>query len=287
MSGAVGLEFNFANQTYLISLVDIDTLKPHEEIIEPIVKSLTDAMGTFGLVRDPLIVDRDKKVILDGMHRHSSFKSLGCRFAPCCLVDYDNPLIKVGSWFRLFKVEDAESLAEKLLKESNLNYTVEEIGTANPTSGSRPIILTQKGKQYALRHDSSPINVARTAVALEKAVAGRGYHADYLPEDVALQNLKQERVNFVIAVPVFTKQQIRDFGTSGPLLPHKTTRHVIPSRPLRIDIPLGLLRETHLSQVEADVELREILSTRRVESKPPGSVVDGRRYEEELLVFTT
>ena len=285
MLGAAALEISSSNLTFHISLVDIDALKPHEEVIDSLVKSLADGMRNRGLVRDPLIVDQDKYVILDGMHRHSSLKSLGCRFAPCCLVDYDNPLIKVGSWFRLFTVKDAESLAEGLLKENDLNYTEEKIGAVKLNSECNSIILTKNGTQYTLR-DSDPIELTRTAVALEKAVVTQGYHVDYLPENVALENLKLGRINFVIAVPVFTKRQIREFGISGLLLPHKTTRHVMPSRPLRIDIPLDMLRKPHISQVQADVELRNLLSTRRVETKPPGSVVDGRRYEEELLVFT-
>jgi hypothetical protein len=285
MFGAAGLEISSSNLTFHISLVDVDTLKPHEEVIDSLVKALADAMRNRGLVRDPLIVDQDKYVILDGMHRHSSLKSLGCRFAPCCLVDYDNPLIRVGSWFRLFTVRDAESLAEGLLKETDLNYTKEKIGTAKPNSESNSIILTKNGTQYIL-HDSDPIELTRTAVAFEKEVVGQGYHVDYMPENVALENLKLGRINFVISVPVFTKGQIREFGTLGLLLPHKTTRHVMPSRPLRIDIPLDMLRKPDISQVQADVELRSLLSNRRVETKPPGSVVDGRRYEEELLVFT-
>jgi hypothetical protein len=40
-----------------------------------------------------------------------------------------------------------------------------------------------------------------------------------------------------------------------------------------------------LSQADANQELRKLLSAKDVERKPPGSVVDGRRYEEELLVF--
>ncbi len=155
MLGAAGLEISSSNLTFHISLVDVDALKPHEEVIDSLVKSLADAMRNRGLVRDPLIVDQDKYVILDGMHRHSSLESLGCRFAPCCLVDYDSPLIRVGSWFRLFTVKDAESLAEELLKGTGLNYTEERIGTAKSNSESNTIILTKNGTQYTLR-DSDP-----------------------------------------------------------------------------------------------------------------------------------
>jgi hypothetical protein len=284
--GARELEISSSNLTFNISLVQIDTLKPHEEVIEPLVQSLADAMRIQGIVRDPLIVDQDKLVILDGMHRHVALKVLGCRFAPCCLVDYDNPLIKVGSWFRLFNVKDTESVAEKILSENMLSYTKQKMDTAGPDVAPCSVILTNSGTQYCLPRDTDPIELSRAAVALEKAMVRQGYHVDYLSETVALQNLKLGSVNFVIALPVFSKEQIRNFGVRGSLLPHKTTRHVMPSRPLRIDIPLKLLREKYGSQERADLELRNALSARRVETKLPGSVVDGRRYEEELLVFT-
>jgi hypothetical protein len=58
---------------------------------------------------------------------------------------------------------------------------------------------------------------------------------------------------------------------------------VIPSRPLGVNVPLDLLiNHTH---EEATEKLDQLLSSRHVSRKPPGSVVDGRRYQEELLVF--
>jgi hypothetical protein len=281
----VGLEVSSSNLTFLISLIDIDALNPHEEVVESSVESLADAMQAQHMVRDPLIVDQKEHVILDGTHRYRSLDLMKCRFAPCCLVDYDNPLIKVSSWFRLFRISAPESLAETLLRESKLACTKQEFDVAGLTSASGYIILTSKGIAYSYPQDMDAIERARIAIAIERALTMRGYHVDYLSERMALQDLKSGRVNFIIAVPVFTKQQIRDFGVRRLLLPHKTTRHVMPSRPLRIDIPIDMLRKEDLSQEEADLQLRELLSTRRTERKPPGSVVDGRRYEEELLVF--
>jgi hypothetical protein len=280
------LEISSSNLTFHISLVDIDALKPHEEVIEPLVDSLVDSISIQGMVRDPLIVDQTKYVILDGMHRHSALKSMRCRFAPCCLVDYDNPRIKVGSWFRLFKVREAESLAEEILVEGKLKYTKKTLDTTQHDETLGCIILTDTGVRYWLPTESDPIQLSRTALSLEKSIVSKGYRVDYLADDITLHNLNSGNANLVITVPVFSKQQIRDFGVNGMLLPHKITRHVMPSRPLRLDVSLDLLRRKDISQANANLELRNILSARKVETKPPGSVVDGRRYEEELLVFT-
>jgi len=225
-------------------------------------------------------------VILDGMHRCGSLKLLKCRFAPCCLVDYDNPQIKVSSWFRIFAAEQAEPLVRDLLEESKTPYVEQRMSIADARLDPRTVIFTTNGNSYRLEKPSDPIELTNTAVVLERAMSARGYHVNYLSEGAAFQKLNSGNEAVVIAVPVFTKQQIRKFGVEGLLLPHKVTRHTMPSRPLRMNVPLRMLMQENTTQSEADQELRALLSTRRVERKPPGSVVDGRRYEEELLVFT-
>ncbi len=268
-------------------MVCVDELKPHEETVDPIVRSLANKILNEGRLRDPLVVDREEYVILDGMHRFSSLKLLKCRFVPCCLVDYDDPRIEVGSWFRLFTVQEkGESLAEQLLSEAGLSYSRNDVDVASLSHDSNVVILTRNGAEYSLVEQLDPVQQARTVVNLERSMIKKGSSVTYLSEIVAPQQLRSGGANFVISVPIFTKQQIREFGLSGRLLPHKVTRHVIPSRPLLADVPLDLLTNPSISQEEADRKLGEVLTQKHVNKKPPGSTVDGRRYQEELLVFS-
>ncbi len=267
-------------------MVNIEELKPHEEVIDPIVGSLANEILDERLLRDPLVVDQEDYIILDGMHRFNSLTLLKCRFVPSCLVDYDSPQIKVGSWFRLFKVDDPEILAEQSLREAQLRYSKNNLDLASVRYSTEAIILARTGTEYSLPQQVDPIVRARTAVNLERAMVGKGHSVTYLSEIVAFQELKSGEANLIISVPIFTKQQIREFGLTGSLLPHKVTRHVIPSRPLRINVPLELLSDPTISREEADLKLGELLAQRQVERKPPGSVVDGRRYQEELLIFS-
>ncbi len=117
-------------------------------------------------------------------------------------------------------------------------------------------------------------------------MTAKGHNVEYLSEIVAMERLKSGSGNFVICLPIFTKQQIREFGLQNRLLPHKVTRHVIPSRPMRIDVPLELLKRPRVPLEEANREFGEMLAARHVERKVPGSIVDGRQYQEELLVFS-
>ena len=280
------MEITSSNLTFRISMIETEKLKPHEEVVESTVNKLVNAIQREGLLRDPLMVDKDDYIILDGMHRYNSLKRINCRFIPCCLVDYNSPLIKVGAWFRLFTVDDPESLAERGLSDSDLKYSKFKTGTPVLGDDTRTIILTKSGTTFSLTQPIDPLERAREAVALERLMVQRGHSVTYLSETVAIQQLVSGEANLVVTLPVFSKDQIREVGLKGQLLPHKVTRHVIPSRPLAFNVPLKLLTDPELSCEEADRRLSELLGERRIDRKPAGSMFDGRRYDEELLIFS-
>ena len=267
-------------------MIEVEELKPHEEVIEEVVEKLSGEINADEEVHDPLIVDREDHVILDGMHRFSALKRLNCRFAPCCLLDYESPKIKVGSWFRLFTVNDPIPLAQNLLSKMNMNHSRHKADAGTMSYDAESVILTKDGTIFSLPSSLDPLERCRTATKIEKELVNDGHRVTYLSEDNAMQRLKSDEANLAIAMPVFRKEEIRIFGLERRLLPHKTTRHVIPSRPLAVDIPLTLLTNATISRQEADSQLGELLATRRIDKKPPGSFVEGRRYDEELLVFS-
>jgi hypothetical protein len=278
------VEVSSSNLKFRLSLVEIEELKPHEEVIEADAARLAEKIARDSIVKDPLMVDQDDHVILDGMHRFKSLKTLGCRFAPCCLLDYMSPLITVGSWFRLFKVDQPESVANSVLSNMNIGYKLHNENGEEDTSDA--LILLGDGHRFDLRNSTDIPNRCRLAVSVEKRMVNEQHPVTYLSERIAIEQLKSGEANFVIVIPSFTKETIRHFGLQGLLLPHKVTRHVIPSRPLSLNVPLSLLRDASLSRRQADEKLGELLAARKVDRKPPGSIVDGRRYDEELLIFS-
>lgn len=275
------MEVNSKSLNFKIALLELSLLKPHEEVIDNLVRKLANEMESEGEVKDPLIIDEEDHVILDGMHRFNSLKRLGCRFAPCCLIDYDNPVVKVESWYRVFNIRESEKFVEQLLEGFAVNYKREK----GALSGSE-IILASVGTRFVPTQLIDDVQSARRAVELERAVSLKGYKAEYQPSIIAIQRWRSGNAHFVIPLPTFTKRRIRELGEKGILLPHKSTCHVIPSRPLRLDVPLSLLRNEDITPAEANTRLGELLSSRKIDRKPPGSIVDGRRYEEELFVFT-
>jgi len=273
------MDINSSTISFRITLIDLDDLKPHEEIIEQAVTELAEAIRDQNEVRDPLIVDKQSLVILDGMHRYNALKKLGCQRAPVCLVEYDDERIGVGAWFRCFNATNPDALAAEALGALNQKYGQEVIGTGQ-TDLTNAVIITRLSS-FQLTAEMNRLSKSQLAVKIEKYISGQGFKCEYAAESTIAQ--PNSKANLVIPVPIFSKTEIKETAMSGRLLPHKVTRHIIPSRPLRLDVPLDLLIGG--TSEEANEKLEQLLSSRRVDLKPPGSVVDGRRYQEELLLF--
>jgi len=267
-------------------MMEIEELKPHEEVIAEVVEKLARDINRDQIVKDPLIVDQDEHVILDGMHRFNALKRLNCRFAPSCLLDYMSPQVSVGSWFRVFQMERAKTVAEKALVDMNVDYLLKRINRDEENFDPDVIVLTSDKSCFSLRSSMPQLDHCRLAVSIERRLVGDGHQVTYLSEELAVHKVRSNLANLVIILPRFTKDEIRKFGAEGLLLPHKVTRHIIPSRPLDIDVPLSLLMDRKISRDEANDKLEELLAARKINRRPPGSVIDGRRYDEELLVFS-
>jgi hypothetical protein len=170
-----------------------------------------------------------------------------------------------------------------MLADLNLGYSSKEIDLEGWSYDPEAIILTSD-KQFSLLGTVHTLERARAAILLERGMVRKVQRVEYCSEGLAIQNLRSGDIDMVITLPIFNKQQIRDL-LKGALLQHKVTRHTIPSRPLRLDIPLQILKDSKISLAEAERKLFQLLTQRHVNRKPPGSRVDGRCYEEEVLIF--
>lgn len=80
------------------ALVQLDQLRPHEEVDPDRVKRLSEEIREDGTIHSPVIADEATSVILDGHHRYRALRELGCQMVPCHLVDYMDPMIRVEAW---------------------------------------------------------------------------------------------------------------------------------------------------------------------------------------------
>jgi len=80
-----------------IQKIDLRKLNPHEEIIEENLKEVLNSLKLEKKLKEPILVDKETKVILDGHHRVQAFKILGIKEIDCKLLDYTSEEIEVTS----------------------------------------------------------------------------------------------------------------------------------------------------------------------------------------------
>jgi len=88
----------------------------------------------------------------------------------------------------------------------------------------------------------------------------------------------------IIWTPQIGKKMIVAAARGGRVFAPKTTRHLIPARPLNINIPSHWLKED-VSLDDINKRFANYLTAKRIRKFGPGQVIDGRYYGETLFVF--
>ena len=87
-----------SERTVNIILIDIDSLKGHEEVIPDNLETRKNKLLDKGFYKQ-IIVDRESLVILDGHHKWTAAGILGLDRVPVVMVDYlDDLSLEVGVW---------------------------------------------------------------------------------------------------------------------------------------------------------------------------------------------
>ncbi len=269
-----------------IKLEAVDNLIVHEQILDQYLSQLVVDLASDKCLMHPVVVDRKSLVVLDGMHRMAAARELGWRVIPVCLLDYNNFNVSVKSWYRLVNprsdIERVKAAIEDLgfcLKERSLDDACDLIEKREATASTvfASTCYTIHGAQETIKDVYDAIN------EIELKLSAKGYSIGYETESDARSKMASREAFFLLMVPTVTKEEVINAALSGQIFSHKTTRHVLPLRPLFINLPFDWLF-SKLSLDKLNEKLVKHLSAKRSVRLPPGQILD-RRYEEELYVF--
>ncbi len=269
-----------------IALEELSRLHIHEEIIPEKMLELVAKMPGDGVFIHPIIVDSNSLVVLDGMHRVAAARKIGFRYIPVCLVDYGNPHIQIGCWYRMFGGLRDASEAEAAFRREGMTSTPQPYEVAHGLVEGRKAITAAFSSDWSLvatahaggikeRYDA----IKRMETRLQEA----GHRMGYSTDRDAPSKISAGEYQAGLMTPTVTKKEVVETALAGKVFSQKTTRHIIPARPMNVNVPIAWLRGD-LSLEEANTRLQDHLASKRIEKLPPGQILD-RRYDEELYVF--
>jgi len=269
-----------------IAISNIADLHLHEEVVPELLEALVRTVDSDGCLKHPVIVDDSSHVVLDGMHRVAALQRLGCIRSPVCFVDYRNPAITVGCWYRVIK--GTGMLGGVVAEVARMSFDVEPVTDIDDERiGVSPVLAAVKTRDsdYLVRASFGDLKAAYDRVkTVEEGLRASSFEVLYETEDDALRMLQGGVVDAVLLTPRLTKDYIVRTALSGAVFAYKATRHVVPARPLHVDVPLSLLRGGEAVGA-VNEELRRRLERRRLRFVSAGTVFRGRRYEEAVYVF--
>lgn len=245
------------------------SLLPHEQTMSHNLKRLKEAMLNIGKIVDPILVDRESNLVIDGNHRKKVLEIIECPFAPVQTVDYMRKDITVGTWWPSVPLKPDEIFKLDSIKHEKVDYDAGKEAVDNLRS---PFLLMRKDEYYLLNPGNYKLKEMVEEQSYILSLLEKG-EVDYIAEPDLGHNI--EKGNSVLLRRSYTKEEIIKTAQEHSPLPPKSTRHLVPGRIIRLNMKLGWL---HRSEEEADKEMKRTLSSRVY----AGNV---RKYYEPVTVI--
>lgn len=93
-----GQALGMMSNGYVVRLLPIDVLLPHEEHDHEHAVALSHAIANDGYLSRPVVVEERTLILLDGHHRVAALVMLGCKLVPSVLVGYEDPRVCLDGW---------------------------------------------------------------------------------------------------------------------------------------------------------------------------------------------
>ncbi|MCX8163112.1 MAG: hypothetical protein N3D10_00985 [Candidatus Micrarchaeota archaeon] len=244
-----------------LEVVELEKLKIHEQVLEPNLFALRETMLNIGKLIDPLIIDKEHKIVLDGNHRRKVLEELKVSYAVCQPIDYYDPKIKIGGWYIATKKIDFEKIrGEKIEYEEGLKklgeYEAFLMAMIKENNSIKCKILESKQQNFdgVIKEQKE---FFEKFAGFDLINNGNGEELIFI-EDIR-KDIFLERGDVVFARKIFSKKEIVDHILEGKIFPPKSTRHEIPGRIVRLNFRLGYLNE---SKESIEMHLKEMIKKR-------------------------
>ena len=269
-----------------LRFVPVDTLVPHEQHDPHRSGPLAQRFREQGVLRNPPVVtplppDDDRYVVLDGANRATAAQAAGFPHVVVQIVRYEDPGVRLTTWHHALSALPIGDLERAL-------GTVPELTCREGTlRHARAVLARREAIAFVALPTGRAIMLSggvglhqRNAVlnAVVDAYRARAPFVRVASESLSDAQAEHPEVTALVVFPHFEPAEVLELAGSGARLPAGITRHVIPGRALRVDVPLETLADT--TQTMADKNrwlaewLRDKIQRRQV-----------RFYQESTVLF--
>ncbi len=266
-----------------LRIVSLSDVLLHEQVEARRVERLISHLTSDWLLKNPPIVTQydGKYIVLDGATRTTALRRIRCRDVVVQIVDYADPGLALETWNHLLLDLSEDRLLDSIRRIPGLELTPRTAADAQAELARREgigSILLADGRAFSLVN-RDPAHTGPTQLLSQVVAAYEGQGEMYRVAHTNVERLLAEhgRLSALVVFPRFRPDEIREFAINGAKLPMGITRHIIPGRVLRINIPLAILeRDQPLEEKNAwlDAWMQDKMRERHV-----------RYYQEPVFLF--
>lgn len=269
-----------------LRIVPLEDVLLHEEIEYKRVDALLERLRTDRILKNPPMVaeerdgDRSRYIVLDGASRSSALRALKAPTILVQIVDYYSAQVKLESWNHLLLDISPTELRRELDDMSCISMVEMDEAQAQRQVDARKILGYLKfsdGQLVGLRCSSDLAEQAQALNDVVRAYEGKGELYRVATTNPERLNADPNRPAAVMVFPRYTPAEIVRLALSGAKVPMGITRHIIPGRALRLNLPLDILENDQSLQAKnawLDGWLQEKIKNRNV-----------RYYQEPVFLF--
>jgi len=236
-----------------LRVVPTALLVPHEQEDESRVARLSERLRGAGVLKNPPIVTEVVSperghclVVLDGANRVSAARAAGLPHLLVQVVRYDDASVDLTTWHHALSGFPYERFERELGRVPGLTLGHEG------QSQARALLARREALAFVLSGSDEALTLLGDHGLYERNAllnAVVDLYRDRVPFHRATRDSWSEAharfpdVTALVVFPKFHPDEIIEIATSGARLPAGITRHVIPWRALRVNVPLDILAD--------------------------------------------
>ena len=266
-----------------LRLVPAEAIVLHEEVDRRRVTPLKEKLSSDGVLKNPPIVaplcDPNRYVVLDGANRTTTLWELEAPHQLVQVVAYGE--VTLDTWAHLIVGGLTEREFESRRIQLGLELTYTDLETAHRQLRERhisAILSSPAGEICTIGHGGDLTAEAAELCQLVSIYSGLSAIHRVKANSLAELLPYYDNITALIHFPAYTPADIIFLANNGHKLPTGITRHVIPRRALRVNMPLAVLMDRHSSTEEKNCWLRDWIKDKLARRQI-------RYYQESTFLF--